>query len=61
MNERSAGSGRQIEAMTAEQAEVVAQNVAVERLTQLSAQRTATDTAGQAAENGAGERAEYDA
>ncbi len=35
-----AGSGRQIEAMTAEQAEVVSQDMAVERLTELGTERT---------------------
>ncbi|MNT83579.1 hypothetical protein D3C72_2234740 [compost metagenome] len=42
-------SGRQIEAVAAEQAEVVGQNVAVERLAELSAECTATDTTGQTA------------
>lgn len=53
-----AGSGRQIEAVTAEQAEVVSQNMAVERFAELSANRTATDASGQPAENGTGYRAE---
>lgn len=39
--------------MTAEQAEVVSEDVAVERFTELSAERASTDTAGQTAENGA--------
>ncbi|BAW21199.1 Putative non-ribosomal peptide synthetase [Pseudomonas putida] len=39
--------------MTAEQAEVVGQDVTVERLAQLSAERAAADAAGQAAEDGA--------
>ena len=39
--------------MTAEQTEVVGQDVAVERLAELSAQRTAANPAGQAAEDGA--------
>ena len=39
--------------MTAEQAEVVGQNVAVERLTELRAERTTTNPAGQAAKDGA--------
>ena len=56
-----AGSGRQIEAVTAEQAEVVGQDVTVERLAELSADRTTTDASGQAAENGARYRAEGDA
>lgn len=55
------GSGRQVEAMTAEQAEVVGQDVAVERLAELSAQRTAANPAGQAAEDGARHRTEGDA
>ena len=38
--------------MTAEQAEVVGQDVAIERLTQLGAERTAADTTGQAAKDG---------
>lgn len=49
-----AGSDRQIEAVTAEQAEVVSQNMAVERFAELSANRTATDASGQPAENGTG-------
>lgn len=53
-----ARSGRQVEAMTAEQAEVVGQYVAVERLTELSAERTSANATGQAAEDGAGYRAE---
>lgn len=57
----AARSGRQVEAMTAEQAEVVGQYVAVERLTELSAERTAANATGQAAEDGAGYRAERDA
>ena len=47
--------------MTAEQAEVVGQDVAVKRLAQLSAKRTATNPAGQAAEDGAGHGAQGDA
>lgn len=39
--------------MTAEQAEVVGQDVAVKRVTELSAECTATYTTGQAAEDGA--------
>ncbi len=39
--------------MTAEQAEVVGQDVAVERLAELRTERTTTDAAGQAAEDGA--------
>jgi hypothetical protein len=38
--------------MTAEQAEVVGQYVAVERIAQLRAKRTAANPAGQAAKNG---------
>ncbi len=53
-------SGRQVEAVTAEQAEVVGQDVAVERLAELSAQRTATHATGQAAEDGTGYRTEGD-
>jgi len=55
-----AGSGWQVEAVTAEQAEVVGQDVAVERLTELSTERAAADTAGQAAEDGARHGAEGD-
>ena len=40
--------------MAAEQAEVVGEDVAIERLTELSTKCAATDTAGQAAEDGAG-------
>jgi hypothetical protein len=46
--------------MTAEQAEVVSQDMAVERLAELSANRTAADASGQAAENGAGYRTKCD-
>jgi len=56
-----AGSGREVEAMTAEQAEIVGQDVTVERLAELCANRTTTDASGQTAENGAGYRAEGDA
>lgn len=38
--------------MTAEQAEVVGQNVAVERLTELRAENAATNSAGQTSEDG---------
>lgn len=55
------GSGRQIETVTAEQAEVVSQDMTVERFTELGTDRTATDAAGQAAENGTRYRAEGDA
>lgn len=47
--------------MTAEEAEVVGQDVAVERLAELSAKCAAADTAGQAAENCARYGAEADA
>ena len=47
--------------MTAEQAEVVGQDVTVERLTQLSAERTATDPAGETAEDSARYGTEGDA
>ncbi|EGB95904.1 hypothetical protein G1E_26378 [Pseudomonas sp. TJI-51] len=47
--------------MTAEQAEVVGQYMAVERLAELRANRTTTDASGQTAENGAGDRTEGDA
>lgn len=47
--------------MTAEQAEVVGQYMAIERFAELSANRTTTDASGQAAENGAGYRTEGDA
>ncbi|EZN59218.1 hypothetical protein AJ75_00818 [Pseudomonas aeruginosa BWH035] len=55
------GSGRQVETVTAEQAEVVGQYMAVERLAELSANRTTTDPAGQAAEDGARYGTEGDA
>jgi len=55
-----AGLGRQVEAVTAEQTEVVSQDMAVQRLAELRANRTATDASGQATENGAGYRAESD-
>lgn len=47
--------------MTAEQAEVVGQDVTVERLAELSTKCTATHPAGQAAEDGARHGAEGDA
>ena len=53
--------GRKIEAMTAKQAEVVGQDVAVERLTELSAERAAAYATRQPAEDGARYRAECDA
>ncbi len=46
--------------MTAEPAEVVGQDVAIERLTQLGAESTATDTAGQPTEDGTRYRTECD-
>ena len=55
-----AGSGRQVETVTAEQAEVVSQHMAIERFAKLSAERTATDASGQATEDGARYRAECD-
>lgn len=55
-----AGSGRQVETVTAEQAKVVGQDMAVERLTELGTERTATDASGQATENGTGYRAKCD-
>jgi len=54
-------SGRQVEAVAAEQAEIVGQYMAVERLAKLSANRTTTDASGQTAENGARYRTECDA
>ncbi len=47
--------------MTAEQAEIVGQDMAVERFTELRAERTTTDPTGQAAEDGARHGAEGDA
>ncbi|MDR6579312.1 hypothetical protein J2X88_004211 [Pseudomonas extremaustralis] len=46
--------------MTAEQAEVVGQDVAIKRLTQLGAESTTADTAGQPAEDGTRYRTECD-
>ncbi len=46
--------------MTAEQAEVVGQNVAVERLAELSAEGAASYAPGQTAEDGARHRSEGD-
>ena len=46
--------------MTTEQAEVVGQDVAVERFAQLRAERAAADTAGQPAEDGTRYRTERD-
>ena len=46
--------------MAAEQAEVVSQHMAVERLAELRAERTATNSSGEATENGAGYRAKCD-
>ena len=48
----AAKSGRQVEAMTAEQAEVMGQYVSVERIAQLRSERTTTNPAGQASEDG---------
>ena len=48
------GSGRQVKTVTAEQAEVVSQHMAIERFAELSANRTAADASGQPAENGTG-------
>ena len=53
MRGEGAESGRQVEAMTAEQAEVVSQDMAIERLTELSTQSTATNPGSKAAEDGA--------
>jgi hypothetical protein len=47
--------------MTAEQTEVVSQDVAVERLSELSAERAAAYAAGQSAEDGARHGTEGDA
>jgi hypothetical protein len=55
---KAAESGRQVEAVTAEQAEVVGQDVTVERFAELGTERTATDASGQAAENCARYRTE---
>jgi hypothetical protein len=57
----AARSGRQVEAVTAEQAEVVGQYVTVERIAQLRTERTTANTAGQASENGTRHVAERDA
>jgi len=46
--------------MTAEQAEVVGQDVAIERLTQLGAESTTAHSTGEAAEDCTGYRAECD-
>lgn len=54
------GSGRQVKTVTAEQAEVVSQHMAIERFAKLSAERAATDASGQATEDGARYRAECD-
>jgi hypothetical protein len=47
--------------VTAEQAEVVSQDVAVQRLAELSSERTTADASGQAAEDGTRYRSECDA
>jgi hypothetical protein len=47
--------------VTAEQAEVVSQDVAVQRLAELSSERTTADASGQAAEDGTRYRSEGDA
>jgi len=57
---KAAESSRQVEAVTAEQAEVVSQDVTVERLAELRTKCTATHPAGQAAEDGARHGAEGD-
>ena len=54
-------SGLQVEAMPADQAEVVGEHVAIQLVAELGAEGTAADAAGQATENGAGQRAEGDA
>lgn len=46
--------------MTAEQTEVVSQNVAIERLAELRSERAAAYAAGQTAEDGTGYRTEGD-
>lgn len=51
-------SGWQVEAMSADQTKVVGEHVAIQLIAELGAERTTADTAGQAAENGAGQRAE---
>ena len=56
-----ARSGRQVEAVTPEQTEVVGQYVTVERIAQLRAERTTTNPAGQATEDGTRNVAERDA
>lgn len=53
--------GRKVEAVTAEQAEVVGQDVAVERLAELSAERAAAYATGQSAKDGTRYRSEGDA
>ncbi|RIY84725.1 hypothetical protein AXW94_11465 [Pseudomonas aeruginosa] len=47
--------------MSADQAEVVGEYVAIQLVAKLGAECTTADTTGQAAENGAGQRAEGDA
>ncbi|MBX6244475.1 hypothetical protein ISD49_17840 [Pseudomonas aeruginosa] len=51
----AAWSGRQIEAMPAEQAKVVSQDVAIKLVAKLSAEGAATDATGQSAEDGTGD------
>ena len=48
-----AGSGRQVETVTAEQAEVVGEDVTIQFLAELSAKRTAASTSDQPAKDGA--------
>ncbi|KWR75275.1 hypothetical protein RN02_23740 [Pseudomonas sp. PI1] len=60
-SEERSRSGRQVEAMPANQAEVVGEHVAIQLVAELGAERTAADTACQAAKNGAGQRAEGNA
>lgn len=59
--EERSRSGRQVEAMPADQAEIVGEHMTIQLVTQLGAERTTADTTGQAAEDGAGQRAESDA
>lgn len=54
-------SGWQVEAMSADQAEVVGEDVTIQLVAELGAECTTADATGQTTENGAGQRAEGDA
>lgn len=60
-SEERSRSGRQVEAMPANQAEVVGEHMAIQLVAELGPERTTANATGQAAKNGAGQRTEGDA